>query len=492
MAVAGSACADDILSYLSGGAVIAAGPVDAAITMHNSSNEIFFVSVSSGVLQASKSTDGGNSFAPTTINSASHTLTNIRKLTLLSRVFETALAFFIADDASGSGIYALYADANGGLSLYSGGKLDDDTSGAVSDFSALPEAQEKFVIFYNKSGVLKYSYVSTSTGTPVLWNSSISSGSQTVSDFQIRERYLPLHEAFVGAFRATTEGGVSTLYAFSLIDHLVSRLDQLDSASTAATSVTSLYTLRDGTMQLVWVNGSRVSVFVDTGIGWVRRLLQTLAFNVGEYIPVTNGQTVVDAILGGQAPVKLYANIDTTEGLSVPLFPLPILRIPGGVVLPSSFLMTALVDDPTGKKFASKSYSFDTSTWTDVLIPSLPQTGVLDAWFSGMIVARFAAVLTQQDGENRVGVFSFDVETLSYEKVLDLDAADATALQGETLPGDLLALLVGQKLYLADTGSFVSESLPDAAQIRSLQTDDGIPRFLVGNDSGWKLAAKRM
>ena len=192
MAVAGSACADDILSYLSGGAVIAAGPVDAAITMHNSSNEIFFVSVSSGVLQASKSTDGGNSFAPTTINSASHTLTNIRKLTLLSRVFETALAFFIADDASGSGIYALYADANGGLSLYSGGKLDDDTSGAVSDFSALPEAQEKFVIFYNKSGVLKYSYVSTSTGTPVLWNSSISSGSQTVSDFQIRERYLPL------------------------------------------------------------------------------------------------------------------------------------------------------------------------------------------------------------------------------------------------------------------------------------------------------------
>ena len=190
--------------------------------------------------------------------------------------------------------------------------------------------------------------------------------------------------------------------------------------------------------------------------------------------------------------MKLYANIDTTEGLSVPLFPLPILRIPGGVVLPSSFLMTALVDDPTGKKFASKSYSFDTSTWTDVLIPSLPQTGVLDAWFSGMIVARFAAVLTQQDGENRVGVFSFDVETLSYEKVLDLDAADATALQGETLPGDLLALLVGQKLYLADTGSFVSESLPDAAQIRSLQTDDGIPRFLVGNDSGWKLAAKRM
>lgn len=482
---------EDVITYLNAGAPLAIGPVDSAVMMRDSANVLYFISVSGGTISARKSIDGGGSFTATSISFGSRTLTNVRDLSLLSRVFQTPLAFFIADDAFGSGIYALYLDPVGNLSLYCDGRLDDDSVGAVTEFTALPEAPERFVVFYNKSGVLRYSWVSTSAGVPALWNGPISGDTEPVIAFQVQERYLPLHEAFVGTYE-TTDAGQSRLFAFFLTDNALTRVDQLDTTETDGPSLTTLLVMRDGALQANWITGQRISIKTYTGSGWTTKLSRTATFRLGACLPVTNGQALIDAVVGESVPRFLYGDISSSAGLSVPLYPIPVIGMPGGVALPSSFLLTALLDDPAGRKIATKRYSFGTSTWDDCSPLQIADAAILDAWFSSPVLARFAAVLNQRMDGTSVTVFEFDEATTAYQPVQEVRTPEASNLLAWLISSDLLYLEAGQSHVLVDLATDMTEALPIAGQVRQVQSDDGVLRLLIGDESGWQIAARRM
>ncbi len=499
--IGSSAWADGVFAPLNGGEPIDTGPVETAVCLRNDLGTLYLLYLKDGALLVRRSEGNGASFIPCDPQLEGHNLSNFRQLTLLGRVFEKPIAFFVADEDGSAGLFGLCVGRNGELVLAADGRLDDLSAGTIGGYSVLPETQDRLLIAYLKSGTLWLSRISAATEMWAVEQAGISGAGQAVTQFELFERYPPEGTAFVGYYLTAEGGDATSLHSFSVVDGQVMDQALVDTAATTGGQQVHGYVTIDDRFEVTWVNGQRVSAYTNANGFWQRTGAVTAPLEPFVCFGLTDGRKYSPALAtfpqGG-----VYTGLADEGTFLSPVNRNPVLRAPGGLSSSkrSLFLMAYLVEAGGLKAVETRLYDFAAAAWQDLGFPVIAGAEILDAWFSGTAGGYYVAVLCQRDDGRHVVVFQVSSAAPVFEQVLDVSLAgapggepEADSVAGELLEDGLLALTVGQTRVVVDVQATRVELAAGSVSyspVASAVTDEDSRLFLIRTEQGAFLAIR--
>ncbi len=418
-----------------------------------------------------------------------HDLTHYRQLSLVGRLLRDPVALFIAEEAEQSGIYGLSFASAEEPSLYGGYRLDDLSAGRVESYRALPLGLDRFAIVYQKSGSLRCTIVSGSSADPRLTPIVLSDGTDPVTDYGVFERFAPGHTSLSGYYLATGLHGERTLRWFAVVDDTLAESVTLETAANLGMQHVQCYFMSDGGTRVVWVNGSRVTSYRESEGRCLKDGEASLSGEKLSLFPISDGTAFHVASVGG-ANGELRADILAPVAPSFPVDGLPVIGDPGG--LSSSrrrlFLLTFLTERDGQREIRSFLDDCSQSLWSERVFPVPAGARVLDAWFSGDLSARYAAVLAEDESGRHLLVYQISSTSPDYVQMLDLPvpAGPAPTMSG-TVVGQALSIQSCGTTVMVDPGSWRSQSIEATGWAMALSSAGpaGVPGlYLVPTSEG--------
>ena len=493
--------AEGVFAPLNGGEPIDPGLVESAVCLRGGTGTQYLLYLKDGALLARKSDDGGASFTPYVPRLPVSGLTNFRQLTLLTRVFERTVAFFVADGEGGSGLFGLCLGPDGELAPFLDGRLDDLSVGTIGGYSVLPESEDRLLIVYLKADTLKLSRISTGAQMPAVEQADISAAGQPATRFALFERFPPEGTAAVGWYLAAEQEGVAGLYAFDLADGRVVDRTVIDRDLAAGNQQVHFTVTIDDELEVSWANGRQVSTYTRSGGLWRRNGRVTAPLESFACFDLTDGRDHSPALAtwprGG-----IYTGLAGEEAFLSPVNRNPVLRAPGGLSSSRAglFLLAYLAEAGGRKAVETRLYDFTAAVWRDLEFPAMADAEILDAWFSGTVRGCYAAVLAEGADGRQVVVHQVSPSAPVFEQLLDVPLAgvpggepEGDSVAGELLEEDLLVLTAGRTRIVVDASAARAEVVADDATyslVSSAETDGESRPVLIRTGRGTLLAIR--